>query len=67
MGKKRILSVSATADETGFSEAQLRWFLFNRLDNGLVQAGAVVRIGRRVMIDMEGFDGWLDGQKEQAA
>lgn len=27
--------------------------------NGLAEAGAIVRIGRKVLIDMDAFDAWL--------
>ena len=45
-----------------FSESQLRWLIFNANRNGLTQAGAVVRLGRRVYLDVAGFDRWIDSK-----
>lgn len=31
--------------------------------NGLIEAGAIVRIGRKVLIDEDAFFAWVDAQK----
>lgn len=31
--------------------------------NGLLEAGAIIRLGRRVLIDLDRFDGWLQAQR----
>lgn len=36
---------------------QLRWLIFNASSNGL--EAAICRIGRRVYIDVDAFDAWL--------
>ena len=44
-----------------FSEGSLRWLLFNARENKL--EAAVVRVGRRVLIDEDRFFAWLDRQQ----
>ena len=40
----------------------LRWLLFHREQNGLDQA--VIKLGRKILIDEEKFFEWLDSQNE---
>ena len=47
----------------GFTEPAVRKLIFDAERNGL--AAAIVRIGRRVFIDLEKFDEWLE--KHRAA
>ena len=35
--------------------------------NGLIEAGAIVRIGRKVLIDEDAFFAWVDSQKDSPA
>ena len=51
------LSVSSPA----FSEASLRWMIFCAEQNGL--ARALVKVGRRVLIDVAEFERWLESQR----
>lgn len=46
-----------------FTEGGIRWLLFNREENGL--ARAVVKVGRRVLIDVNQFFRWLSEQNER--
>ena len=46
-----------------FTQGGLRWLLFNRETNGLKKA--VVRVGRKLLIDENAFFAWLDEQNEQ--
>lgn len=48
--------------EPAFSEATLRWHLFRRDTNGLAASGAVVQVGRRVLIRPRLFVAWAAGQ-----
>jgi hypothetical protein len=51
------------ADSNGaFSEGMVRWWIFKAEDNGLADAGAIVRIGRALWIDVDKFNTWLDKQ-----
>lgn len=40
----------------------LRALLFRRKENGLNKA--VVRVGRRLLVDTDAFDAWLSEQRE---
>jgi len=46
---------------TAFSEASLRWLLFNAEKNGLNRA--LVKLGSRVLIDVPIFERWLEAQR----
>jgi len=35
--------------------------------NGLIEAGAIIRIGRRVLIDEDKFFAWIEQQQDKAA
>jgi hypothetical protein len=43
----------------------LRFQIFNAKENGLEKTGAVIRIGRRVLIDEEKYFGWIEGQQNK--
>lgn len=47
-----------------FTRGGLRALIFSASSNGLAKAGAIVRIGRRVLIDEEKFFGWVKAQNE---
>lgn len=56
---RKLKSVSQFASGSAFTEAQLRWFIFNSASNGMEHAGAIARLGRRVYLDEDGFDRWV--------
>jgi hypothetical protein len=61
----QFLTVPAAARKyspAGFTIGSLRWQLFNRKQNGLDRA--VVRIGRRLLLDEVEFVAWLRSQRE---
>lgn len=60
---RKLKTVSAFADGSPFTEAQVRWWIFNEKHNGMTDCGVVVRIGKRVYIDTDGFDRWIDSQQ----
>ena len=62
---RQLKTVSQFAAESPWTEAQLRWFIFNAGANGMNEAGAVVRVGRRVFLDVEGVDRWIEAQQPQ--
>jgi hypothetical protein len=43
------------------SENTVRWWIFNAQSNGL--DAALVRLGRRVYIDVERFNAWIEAQR----
>ena len=63
--KRQLVSIAKFAGDTDnpFTEPMVRWHVFNAATNGLIDAGAVVRIGRRVFIDPAAFDRWIDAQQ----
>lgn len=64
---RKLQTVSAFADASPFTEPQIRWWIFNERHNGMADHRVVVRIGRRVYIDPEAFDRWVDSQQQHAA
>ena len=56
---RKLQTVADMAKSGPFSEASLRWHIFNAASNGMDSAGAIVRVRRRVYLDPEGFDRWL--------
>lgn len=55
--KRNLKSPSQLAAEGPLTIDQLRWLIYNAASNGL--QSAICRIGRRVYIDVDGFDAWL--------
>ena len=54
---------------TQFSESNpafpvggLRWQIFNEDKNGLKESGAIVRVGRKVLIDVDRYFDWVFSQ-----
>jgi len=46
------------------TEGGLRWEIFNEEKNGLKDSGAVLRRGRKIMIDVDRYFNWLYAQNE---
>lgn len=63
---KNLRTVKGLAAESRgtFTEPALRWLIFKANENGL--DAALVRVGRKVLIDVEGFNKWLAGQQKAA-
>ena len=58
----------------GFTESSLRHLAFEAKQriasngdvisgNGLEEAGAILRIGRKLLVDLDRFDAWLDSHR----
>jgi hypothetical protein len=62
MIKRNLQMVASLAASTPFSEGQLRWWIFMASSDGLEAASAVVRVGRRVYIDIDRFNDWIEQQ-----
>ena len=45
-----------------FTQGGIRHLIFHEAANGLAEAGAIIRMGRRVLIHQERFFRWLDAQ-----
>ena len=64
----KIVNVAQlSAEIPAFTQPSIRWLIFRAGDNGLDASGAIIRVGRRVLIDQEKFIGWLCGQRGKAA
>lgn len=50
-----------------FKTGGVRLLIFNEATNGLKQSGAIVRIGRKVLIDEVKFFAWVESQNQKAA
>jgi hypothetical protein len=46
------------------TEGGLRFQIFNANENGLTESGAIVRLGRRVLLDEENYFGWIKNQQK---
>lgn len=64
---RSLRTVAQFAGQTPFTEPQLRWWIFNAATNGMRQHRVIVRIGRRIYLDPEAFDRWLDAQNTREA
>ncbi len=76
-GGKRLVTIRELSNTPGyacFTEASLRHLIFNSQDrqnsngeiipgNGLSEAGAIIRLGRKVLIDLNEFDAWLNNHR----
>lgn len=59
---KRWATVNQTAaTHEAFSIASLRWLIFNKQTNGFSKC--VRKIGRKVLIDLDQFEAWVDAQQ----
>jgi hypothetical protein len=57
---RNLQAVSKLVKDGPFSEFQLRAYIQNAPRNGLAKHKAIVRVGRRVFIDVDAFERWLD-------
>jgi len=49
-----------------FSNGSLRWIIYNSEKNGLDKTGAIIRIGRKLLIDETLFLSWVKCQNTAA-
>ena len=52
---------------TAFTLGGMRGLIFNEHQNGINKAGAVIRLGRKVLIDEAKFFNWIAAQSGKAA
>lgn len=63
MNPKKLRTVRQIAESSpAFTEASLRWLIYRSDVNGMDQV--LVRVGRRVLLDTEKFDEWLEGKRQ---
>ena len=56
-----------TAKHIAFNTGGLRSLIFNEHTNGLAQSCAIVRLGRKVLIDENLFFAWVQAQNSKVA
>lgn len=62
----RLRTVKQFASTTPiFTESSLRWQMFNSATNGMDEYNVIVRLGKRVFIDVVNFEQWLASQKNR--
>jgi hypothetical protein len=54
-------------ENPAFTNGQVRWLIFNSANNGLDEAGAIVRLPRRVFIDVDRWFAWMEKKQDAAA
>ena len=64
--RRQLLPATKLPGASPFTLGQIRWFLFNAHSNGLDAVGAIVRVGRRVYIDVDRFWEWIDASNGSA-
>lgn len=47
----------------GLSHGSIRWDIFNEERNGLARSGAIIRRGRRILIDPERYMNWMESRE----
>lgn len=65
MNFNNLRTVKQAAEEGPWTEATWRWHIFHADKNGLERA--LVRVGRRLYIDMESFACWLEDRRGGSA
>ena len=64
-GPRKLVTVDQFCeDNPAFTKGAMRWLLFQRENNGLNRA--VVKIGRRVLIDVNEFYRWIDDLQDRS-
>jgi len=66
MLRTKLLGVRELAADPSnpFTESQIRWWIFQRTQNGFEEV--TVRLGRRIYIDLEALDQWLENHRGDA-
>lgn len=58
---RRFATVRQAAElYPAFTQASIRWLIFNEKQNGFNVC--VRRVGRKVLLDLDQFDSWIDEQ-----
>jgi len=61
--KRRICTIrDFCKDNPMFSANAVRWWIHRKNLNGLKESGAIVRIGRRLYIDVDKLGAWIDSR-----
>jgi len=59
----KLMTLKQTSEKhPAFTVQAIRWQLHKRSGSGLSKA--TVKVGRRIYVDSEAFDAWLESQRE---
>lgn len=61
--RRNLKTVAEFVKDGPQTEGQIRWQIFNSSSNGLDEAGVIVRIGRRLYLDVDRYWQWVDSGK----
>ena len=64
-GNLRTRRLLAQESHGVFTVPALNWLLFNAKRNGLAESGAIIKLGRRVLIDAERFYAWVESHRRE--
>jgi hypothetical protein len=64
---RNLQSIAQFAASGPFTQNQLRWWIFQSTQNGLAASGSIVRVQRRIYIDVDAFEKWIDSQNRPQA
>ena len=60
---KQLLTVKQLVQKYPcFTTGGMRYYIFYAKTNGLEASGAILRLGRKLLIDEEKFIGWIESQ-----
>ena len=62
MSLHKLRTIRQAAAETPFSENTLRWWIFLAPENGFERV--IRRIGRRIYLDLEDLEGWIEERSD---
>jgi hypothetical protein len=54
-------------DNPAFAVGGIRWQIFHEKTNGLADSGAIIRVGRKVLIEEDLYFAWVISQNGRAA
>lgn len=60
--ERNLVTVPQFAASSPFTLGQLRFWIFDATNNGLADHDAVVRVRRRVYLDVAAFERWISSQ-----
>jgi len=67
MSMQNLLTVNQFVEKyRAFKIGGVRSLIFNEHKNGLAKSGAVVRVGRKILINESKFFDWVESQNEVA-
>jgi hypothetical protein len=55
-----VKNLSSLYPDAGFTESTIRWLIFNKNENGF--SSCICRMGRKILIDLDAFESWLDSE-----